>query len=120
MGTVEEVYAERNMIMRETEDRLVDLMLGNTLKAPGKLRGRLNVFLTQVQRKLNFMKDSELEEQMKTGKIQFCGYWSPIKTLMTITEEELPDEEITKEREEKPSRKSTQSVEEGRACTHTL
>ena len=79
------------------------------------MRERLIGFLKRVERRMNYLSDAEITEQMnRTGKIEFRSFWSPVITTMTITERELENEE------EESVRESTQSVEEGRACTHTL
>ena len=79
------------------------------------MKERLLGFLKSVERRMSYLSDEEIIEQVnRTGKIEFRSFWSPVITTMTITERELPNEE------EESVRESTQSVEESRACTHTL
>jgi len=79
------------------------------------MKERLLGFIKRVERRISFLSDEEITEQVnRTGKIEFRSFWSPVITTMTITERELPNEE------EESVRESTQSVEEGRTCAHTL
>ena len=53
------------------------------------------------------------EEFEQKDKMQFRSFWSPSIYTMTIERYQIDEEE-------EPIRKSTQSVEESRACTYTL
>lgn len=72
------------------------------------LKDELLVFLQQIQRQISYMSDEDIKAQInKSGHIAFRNCWMPKTTTMTISIREIPNEESTKEREEKSSRKST-------------
>jgi len=82
------------------------------------VRERVLALLEAAKRRITCMSETSIREEFEAkGNMQLRSFWSPSVYTMTIERYEL-DEEAT--REEESSREGTQSVEEGRACTHTL
>ncbi len=82
------------------------------------VKDKILFFLESVRRRVICMSETRLREEFEEkDSIRFRSFWSPSVYTMTIERYEIDDEEA---REERSSTESTQSVEESRACTHSL
>jgi hypothetical protein len=76
-------------------------------------KAKLLSILTQVERRISFMKQWEIDDDFKMkNKMEFVNYWSSVKVKVTI--------EVIDYEEEISSGTSTLSLEESGACANAI
>jgi len=76
------------------------------------LKEKFDGVLTVVKRRISFMKESEVKEEIeRKGKMEFIQLWAPPKVKVTI--------EVLDEEEDQCIKESAECLEESRACEHS-